>query len=226
MNRKTSTLMSLGISVALIAGAIWFLYDQHRSFGYGGWYMPHQTMMGGGHGGGYMGIFMILFWVVVIAAIALVVSGAISGRSSSPSERPPVLPNALEVLKRRYASGEITWGELEDKDKFNRLLPGRKRLMDTVRMIAYRSETAMATMLLGPTVDMADARRLLQGLFVTDADLLPDMENNRLLVRIHNASTPADNRSIASLLEELNKAEINFPGSNMQLTYELVNSDV
>ena len=120
----------------------------------------------------------------------------------------------------------ITWGKLEDKDKFNRLLPGRKRLMDTVRMIAYRAETAMAAMLLGPTVDMSDARRLLQGLFVTDADLLPDMENNRLLVRIHNASTPADNRSIASLLEELNKAEINFPGSNLRLVYDLVNSDV
>ncbi len=134
----------------------------------------------------------------------------------------------LATLKEqlKQTPKHITWGELEEKDKFNRLLPGRKRLMDTVRMIAYRAETAMAAMLLGPTVDMSDARRLLQGLFVTDADLLPDMENNRLLVRIHNASTPADNRSIASLLDELNKAEIEYPGSNLRLTYELVNSDV
>jgi transposase len=134
----------------------------------------------------------------------------------------------LETLKAqlKQTPKHITWGELEDKDKFNRLLPGRKRLMDTVRMIAYRAETAMAAMLLGPTVDMPDARRLLQGLFVTDADLLPDMENNRLRVRIHNASTPADNRSIAVLLDELNKAEIEYPGSNLRLTYELVNSDV
>jgi len=34
--------------------------------------------------------------------------------------------------------------------KFHRLLPGRKRLIDTVRMIAYRGETAMAGLLLGP----------------------------------------------------------------------------
>jgi hypothetical protein len=34
----------------------------------------------------------------------------------------------------------ITWAELEDNDRFNRLLPGRKRLMDTVRMIAYRGQ--------------------------------------------------------------------------------------
>jgi len=134
----------------------------------------------------------------------------------------------LETLKAqlKQTPKHITWGELEDKDKFNRLLPGRKRLMDTVRMIAYRAETAMAGVLLGPTVNMSDARRLLQGLFVTDADLLPDMENNRLCVQIHNASTPADNRSIAAFLDELNKAEIEYPGSNLRLTHKLVNSDV
>ena len=101
----------------------------------------------------------------------------------------------LETLKAQLKQTPklITWGELEDK--FNRLLPGRKRLMGTVRIIAYRSETAIAAMLLEPKVDMPDARRLLQGLFFTDADLF-DMKNNRLRVRIHNASTPADNRSV------------------------------
>jgi len=134
----------------------------------------------------------------------------------------------LEELKAqlKQTPKHITWGELEDKDKFNRLLPGRKRLMDTVRMIAYRAETAMAGLLLGPTVNMSNARRLLQGLFVTDADILPDIENQCLRVRIHNASTPADNRSIAGLLDELNKAEIIYPGSNLRLAYELVNSEI
>lgn len=119
MNTKSSTLISLGISVALIVGAIWFLYDQHRSIGYGGgWYMPHQFMMGGGYGGGYMGIFMILSWVVVIGAIALVVSGALSSRSSSRGESsPPPLPNAMNVLKRRYASGEIDKAQYEAMKK-------------------------------------------------------------------------------------------------------------
>lgn len=115
MNRKTSIVMSLGISVALIAGVIWFIYDQHNPFGYrgAGWYMPHQTMMGGG----YMGIFMLLFWVVVIAAIALVISGAFSDRSSVHREKPPALPNAMDVLKRRYANGEIDKAQYEAMKK-------------------------------------------------------------------------------------------------------------
>ncbi|GAB6904585.1 conserved hypothetical protein [Desulfosarcina cetonica] len=117
MNRKTSTLMSLGISVALIVGAIWFLYDQHRWFGYGGggWYMPYQSMMGG-YGGGYMGIFMLLFWVVIIAAIVLAVSGVFSGQSSSRGQLPPP-PNAMDVLKRRYASGELDRDQYEAMKK-------------------------------------------------------------------------------------------------------------
>jgi hypothetical protein len=117
----------------------------------------------------------------------------------------------------------IHWKELEDKDRFNRLLPGRKRLMDTVRMIAYRSETAMAGLLIDSIVKMPDARRLLQTLFVTDADILPDVQNNLLRVRVHNASTHADNRSITVLLDELNKAEVEYPGTNLRLVYELVN---
>lgn len=105
MNRKTSIIMSLSISAVLVAAAIWFLYELRHRLGFldGQWRMPHQAMMGGG----YMGIFMILFWAVIIAAIALMVFGAISGRPSSRNECPPVLPDALEILKRRYANGEI-----------------------------------------------------------------------------------------------------------------------
>lgn len=54
-----------------------------------------------------MGIIMILFWAAVIAAIALVVSGVISGRNSSDSPGNRRLPDAMEILKHRYAKGEI-----------------------------------------------------------------------------------------------------------------------
>ena len=105
MNRKTSTLMSLGLSVALIAGTMWFLYNHHNNFGYGNgrWIMPHHMTTGGGG----MGIIMILFWVALIAAIALVVSGVISGKNFSNSPGNRRHPDAMEILKHRYAKGEI-----------------------------------------------------------------------------------------------------------------------
>lgn len=129
----------------------------------------------------------------------------------------------IAELKARLkeTSHHITWAELEEKDRFHRLLPGRKRLLDTVRMIAYRTETAMAAMLVSPTVDFVASRALLQNLFVTDADILPDPENKILLVRIHNASRPAANRSLEVLFSKLNGARVNYPGTELRLVYEL-----
>jgi len=115
----------------------------------------------------------------------------------------------------------ITWSELQDADKFRRLLPGRKQFIDTVRMIAYRAETAMVGLLTGPAVDAAAARGLLQDLFVTEADMLPEPEKHLLRIRIHGASTPAANRALLRLIEQLNAAEMLYPGTDLRLTYEL-----
>lgn len=92
MNRITSTLLSLGISIALIAVGIWFLCNHQNNLGYGrgGWITPYHMMMGEGG----MEMITVLFWVAVLSAIGLVVSGVIfnhrsSGvNSSEPSSRP------------------------------------------------------------------------------------------------------------------------------------------
>ncbi len=129
----------------------------------------------------------------------------------------------LKKLKAKLkdTSKHIAWGKLDEKDKFLRLLPGRKRLMDTIRMISYRAETAMVGLITGPTVDSSDARCLLQNLFVTDADILPDPENEQLNIRVHSASRPAANRALIQLFAHLNKAEVKYPGTKMRLVYEL-----
>ena len=105
MNRKASTLMSLSISMALIAAGIWFLYNYHYRFRYGhsGWSMPHHAMIGWGG----MGIIMVIFWVVVIAAIALAVSGVISNRRPLDRREGEISSEALEKLRQRYARREI-----------------------------------------------------------------------------------------------------------------------
>jgi putative membrane protein len=110
MNRKTSILLSLGVSAALIAAAIWSLYRHHIGMwiGNGRWDMGYH-MMGGG-----MGIIMIIFWIVLIGALILLVSGVINSiRGTQQNEDD--LRNPLEILKQRYARGEIDKAEYEDK---------------------------------------------------------------------------------------------------------------
>lgn len=116
----------------------------------------------------------------------------------------------------------VAWAELGEEDRFNRLLPGRKRLTDTIKMIAYRAETAMAGLLKGPTLDLPEARNLPQGLFAREADIMPDVQSKTLRVRIHGASTPAENRKMGELFGHLNETETKYPGTDLQLVYELV----
>ena len=111
MNRKASTLLSLGVSAILIAAAIWLLYRHNAGMWMGNqqWGMGYHHMTGGG-----MGIVMIIFWIVLIGALALLVSGAVNGIRGShqngyESQKP------LEILKQRYARGEIEKDEYEDK---------------------------------------------------------------------------------------------------------------
>jgi len=125
-----------------------------------------------------------------------------------------------EKARLKRTPKHITWGQLEEKDKFQRLLPGRKRLMDTIRMIAYRAETAMASLLVDSTKDFAAARCLLQDLFVTEADILPDPANKLLHVHVHGASRPAANRSLGKLFEKLNESRTLYPGTDMRIVYE------
>ncbi len=124
-------------------------------------------------------------------------------------------------IKLKETRKQIQWSQLEETDRFFRLLPGRKRLMDTIRMIAYRSETAMVELVTGPTVDSSKARGLLQDLFLTEADILPDADNGRLIIRVHSASRPAANRALVQLFEHLTNARVKYPGTDLRMTFEL-----
>ena len=134
--------------------------------------------------------------------------------------------NELKTIKEILSNTpkHITWQELKEEDRFEQLLPGKKRLIDTVSMIAYRAETAMAALLTSTTVDFPMARQLLQTLFVTEADILPDKEKKQLRIRVHSTSRPASNKVIEALFEQLNRTELNYPGTDLRLIYELTSS--
>ena len=65
-------------------------------------------MMGSGWGV-FMMIFMVLFWGLIIVGIILLVRYLFPASGARPSN------DALEILKQRYAKGEIQRTEFEEK---------------------------------------------------------------------------------------------------------------
>ena len=66
-----------------------------------------------------------------------------------------------------------------------------------------------------------DARSLLRDLFRSEANLLPDVEQQVLRVHVHPMSNPRSNLAIAHLLEHFNAAEFTYPGTSLRLVYSL-----
>jgi hypothetical protein len=127
-----------------------------------------------------------------------------------------------EVKKQQQATPtHLSWKDLPPEAKCERLVPGRKRLLDTVKMIAYRAETAMAGIIREVLSRADDARALLRDLFTRTADILPDKRSGTLAVRVHASSNPRHDRAIAHLLEQATAAEHTYPGTKLKLTYAL-----
>lgn len=65
-----------------------------------------------GWGMGYGWFFMILFWVLIIVVIAYFIKTFASGGRKSAVEDSP-----LEILKKRYAKGEISKSDFDKMKK-------------------------------------------------------------------------------------------------------------
>ena len=75
--------------------------------------MAFGMMDGYGYGmGGGMWILGLIFWILVIAGLILLIKYLWEGAGAKRVEE-----SALEVLKKRYARGEISKEEFEDKKK-------------------------------------------------------------------------------------------------------------
>lgn len=79
----------------------------------GNWGWDHMGS-GMGWGAGFGGLYMILFWAVVIAVVVVLVKWIFGGsaRTGMPSRK-----SALDVLKERYARGDIGREEFEQKKR-------------------------------------------------------------------------------------------------------------
>ncbi len=75
--------------------------------------MDSGMMEGMGFGAGYGMYFGMFFWVLILVGIVALVAWAI--QKSGGTQPAAANETALDILKKRYASGEIDKAEFEEK---------------------------------------------------------------------------------------------------------------
>ena len=88
--------------------------------------------------------------------------------------------------KRKKTNKHIRLEELPEQERFSQLESIRKQFIDTIKMIAYRAETAMANILSKSLPHVDDARTLLRSIYTMEADIIPNEKEQIMRVRLHH----------------------------------------
>jgi len=124
--------------------------------------------------------------------------------------------------ERNKISPRIKLKDMPSQTRYNKLKQESKMLMNIIKMICYRAETAVANELMVNLVNAKDQKRmLLKQIIKNNADLIPDYDKKTLIVVLHTLSAPRFNKEAAKLAKILNQTETIFPGSDLKLKFEI-----
>jgi hypothetical protein len=127
-----------------------------------------------------------------------------------PQLQLPIFPADVTPINQQVAvsceSGKVVY--------VHGLLPERKQFLDTIKLISYRAETSMASVL-RETMTRSDARALVRQIYSTEADLFPDAESKTLTVCLHHLTQAIHDQALRHLCDQLNATETIFPGTDL-----------
>jgi transposase len=139
------------------------------------------------------------------------------------NQRISTLQTNLNKLQARLAKlpKRVPVNAVLDEAEIVTLAPEAKHLTDTIKMVAYRAETALVHALTTNYARTEDeGRALIREMLLTSADLFPQPADHRLVVRLHAMANPRSNQALARLCETLNALQIAYPGTDLTIVYQ------
>jgi hypothetical protein len=132
----------------------------------------------------------------------------------------------LEQLKaqRKQTTKHILIKDLPPSDRFTRLKEDKKHFVDTIKLIAYRAETALVSVVREKMHRLDDARSLVRQILTNSADLLPDHKNKTLTVRLHHLTAAVHDEVLVHLCDQLNQTQTIYPGTDLRLEFQILGS--
>ena len=127
--------------------------------------------------------------------------------------------------KRGQISRKVQLKELPEAERYRQLCPESKHFIDTIKVIAYRAESALAGEL-GEHLQRGDDKRApMRRILVTPANLRPDYERKILTVELHRLGSPLQDAAVAKLCAQLTATETCLPTTDLRLVYRQLGSD-
>jgi hypothetical protein len=128
----------------------------------------------------------------------------------------------VEQLKteRKAITKHIALKDLPEAERFTQLRTAKKHFVDTIKLIAYRAETALVHIVREKLHRSDDARALARQVVASSVDLCVNLDQKILIVRLHQLTTPVHDRILDHLCAELTATETLYPGTDLRLVFE------
>jgi hypothetical protein len=125
------------------------------------------------------------------------------------------------VNARKKLYPKIKLAQMPEEKRYNKLKTESKILMNVIKMICYRAESSMAS-LIAPYLATADKekRMVVKQIIRANADLTPDYQNQTLTVMLYSLSAKRYNYAVGEIIKILNESETLFPGTNLKLVFK------
>lgn len=121
--------------------------------------------------------------------------------------------------QRKETPRHLTLKDLPEQERFTQLRTTKKHFMDTIKLIAYRAETALVQVVREKLARSEDARALVRQVLTSAVDLCPDPAQQTLTVRLHRLSSGIHDAALEHLCDELTATETVFPGTDLRLIF-------
>ena len=124
--------------------------------------------------------------------------------------------------QRKLLQPKIKLCQMPIQTRYNKLKTESKLLMNIIKMIAYRAESAVAS-LLAPYLSKSDdeKRMVVKQIIESNADIEPNYQMKTLTITLHSLSANRFNLAANHLAELLNQTETLFPSTNLRMIFKL-----
>ena len=126
------------------------------------------------------------------------------------------------ILKRSQVKQRVKLSEMPEQIRYNKLKTESKILINVIRMICYRAESAVSSWVSPFLARAIDEKHMfVKQIIRSNADLSPDYQNKTLTITLHALSSNRFNKAVEKLTGLLNDTETIFPGNELKMIFRI-----